>query len=387
MRGERIASVLGVAQLPIRTRQPEYTYADLLGRAARAAIDDAGLEPRDIDGVLLALAPVTVLGVDEPYFWAMAGLPGSARFLGRVHVLAASGFSAFRLACAYVAAGRAMRVLVIGADLADEVPNLAGAIGQLHDPFTERQVVRNAITTAAVQMSAYMQRNGLDEAAMAEVVVKNRANGVLNEYAQLRKAVTVEEVLASPVISWPVKRMDSSPRSSAAAALVVGPPEAGKVAAVGFGSIANGRNMGTRMVPSANSYLDGSDLAEAGRRAYAMAGIADPAREVGMAEVYVSFGILELLSIEALGLAGGGVAGSMMRDGHFRRDLTIPVNPSGGATCGSPISITGLIRVIECVLQLSGRAGGHQITPRAPNAVASAIGGSFQLHEVGVLQA
>ena len=63
---------------------------------------------------------------------------------------------------------------------------------------------------------------------MAEVVVKNRANGVLNQYAQLRKAVTVEEVLASPVISWPVKRMDSSPRSSAAAALVVGPPEAGK---------------------------------------------------------------------------------------------------------------------------------------------------------------
>ena len=76
-----------------------------------------------------------------------------------------------------------------------------------------------------------------------------------------------------------------------------------------------------------------------------------------------------------------------MRDGHFRRDSALPVNPSGGATCGSPISITGLIRVIEAVLQLSGRAGGHQITPRAPNAVVSAIGGSFQLHEVGVLQA
>lgn len=387
MSGERIASVLGVAQLPIRTRQPEYTYADLLGRAARVAIDDAGLEPADIDGVLLALAPVTVLGVDEPYFWALAGLPGAARFLGRVHVLAASGLSAFRLACAHVAAGRAKRVLVVGADLADEVPNLAGAIGQLHDPFTERQVVRNAITTAAVQMSAYMHRNGLDEAAMAAVVVKNRGNGVLNPFAQLRQAVTVEEVLASPVISWPVKRMDSSPRSSGAAAIVVGPPGDGKVGAIGFGSIANGRNMGTRMVPGANSYLDGSDLAEAGRRAYAMAGIADPAREVGLAEVYVSFGILELLSIEALSLAGGGVAGAMLRDGHFRLQSELPANPSGGATCGSPISITGLIRVIEAVLQLSGRAGGHQVAPQAPTAVVSAIGGSFQLHEVGVLQA
>jgi acetyl-CoA C-acetyltransferase len=385
--GKRIATVLGTAQLPIRTRQPNFTYADLLGRVAQAAIADAGVEPRDIDGVLLALAPVTVLGVDEPYFWALAGLPGTARFLGRVHVLAASGLTAFRLACAYIAAGRAKRVLVLGADLADEVPNLAGAIGQLHDPFTERQVVRTAITTAAVQMSAYMHRHDLDEAAMAEVIVKNRANGVLNQYAQLRQAVTLEEVLASPVISWPVKRMDGSPRSSGAAAVVVGPPGERGVAAVGFGSIANGRNMGTRMVPGANSYLDGSDLAEAGRRAYAVAGVTDPATQIGLAEVYVSFGILELLSIEALGLSGSGDAGAMMRDGHFRRESALPVNPSGGATCGSPISTTGLIRVIEAVLQLSGRASGHQISPNAPRAVVSAIGGSFQLHEVGVLQA
>src|SRR6185437_3157409 len=113
----------------------------------------------------------------------------------------------------------------------------------------------------------------------------------------------------------------------------------------------------------------------------------DPTRQVGMAEVYVSFGILELLSIEALGLADGGVAGTMMRDGHFRRSSALPVNPSGGATCGSPISITGLIRVIEAVLQLSGRAGAHQIETHAPNGVVSAIGGSFQLHEVGVLRA
>lgn len=383
------ALILGVAQVPMRTRLPDHTYADLVGRVSRLALEDAGVDDSDIDGIIFAQAPTTTLGIDEPHLWALAGLPGSNRFLGRVHIAAGSGLGAFRLACAYVAARRKRRVLVVAADLADEVPNLAGAIGQLHDPFTERQVTRNAITLAAVQMSAYMARHALDERDMAHVIVKNRANGVRNEFAQLRKSVTLDEVVDSPVIAWPIKRLDSSPRTSGAAAVVVGdaPVRTGRPTphACGFGFYASGRMTGTRMVPELDNYITGSDAAEAARRAYRAAGIADPGREIGLAEIYASFGIIEILGIEALDVCAGTPAPLLLRDGAFGRDSALPINPSGGATCGSPISATGLVRVVEAALQLRGDAGDRQVELKAPHAVVSAIGGAFQTHDVGVL--
>jgi len=384
----RIATVLGVAQLPMRTRLPQYTYADLLGRVAQSALADANVDARDVDGLILAMAPTTTLGVDEPHYWALAGLPGAARFLGRVHTLASSGLTAFRLACAHVGAGRARRVLVLAADLADESPDLVGAIQMFSDPFAPPSAPGGAASAHALQMSAYMAKNGLDERDMAHVVVKNRANGVDNEFAQLRQAITIEEVLASPVLAWPIKRLDASPRTSGAAAVLVGPAGEPGVAATGFGSFANHAMMGARMVPGVDeSFFDGSDLATAARRAYRVAGIDDPVEQIDLAEVYASFGILELLAIEALGLSAGGNAARMMGEGHFHRDARIPVNASGGATCGSPISGTGLIRVIEATLQLRGQAGARQIARPPRSAAVSAIGGLFQLQDVGILEA
>lgn len=386
-----LAHIIGVAQVPMRTRLPDYTYADLLGHVAYRALADAEVEARDVDGLILAMSPTTPLGLDEPQYWGIEGLPGADRFLGRVHVLAASGLAAFRMACGYVAAGRRKRVLVVSADLADEAPSLTGALGQLHDPFTDKQVVRNAIVSAATQMSAYMARHRIGEDVMAEVAVKNRANGVRNVFAQLRQAITVQDVLDSPVMSWPVKRLDSSPRSSGAAAVLVGdaPTRAARraVTATGFGSYAGGRFIGAGMVSGNSGYFDGAGLAEAAGRAYRGAGITDPAGEIGLAEVYASFGILELLSIEALRLNGKANAAVLVRDGHFHRDSNLPVNPSGGATCGSPISSTGLIRVIEAATQLRGEAGERQVELRVPRAAVSAIAGTFQTYEVGVLEA
>ena len=109
--------------------------------------------------------------------------------------------------------------------------------------------------------------------------------------------------------------------------------------------------------------------------------------DIDLAEVYASFGIIEVLSIEGMGLADGGCAARMIGEGEFHRDARLPVNASGGATCGTPISATGLIRVIEATLQLRGTAGGRQVARRPRRAAVSAIGGLFQLMEVGVLAA
>lgn len=385
---ENKAAVLGVAQVPMRTRLPETTWDQLLATVAMAAVEDAGLQPADIDGLLLAQAPTATLGVDEPHLWGIAGLPGSNRFLGRVHVAAASGLAAFRLATGYVKAGRRRNVLVVAADLADEGSSLRGALAQMHDPFTSGQAAINAITAAGLQASHYMAAHGVSERTMAGVVVKNRANGVLNPFAQLRKAISVDEVVESPVLSWPVKRMDSSPRTSGAAAIVVGAsadrPRA--VGICGFGSYHGGRTIGAQVVPGSTAYLDGSELAQAARRAYADADITDPASEIGLAEVYASFGIFELLSIEALGFCATGEAAGRIEAGEFHRSAALPVNASGGATCANPISASSLVRIVEATTQLRGEAGDRQVEMKAPRAVVSAIGGLFQTHEVGVLE-
>lgn len=383
----RLATVLGVAQVPMRTRLPQYTYADLLSIVAHGALADAGVDAKDVDGLILAMAPTTTLGVDEPQFWGADGLPGMHNFLGRVHMLAASGFVAFRLACAHVAAGRAKRLLVVSADLADESPDLIAAITMFSSPFAEKHYPNNATTAHAFEMAAYMVRNKLSERDMAHVVVKNRMNGIDNEYAQIRAPITVDEVLESPVLSWPIKRSDASPRTSGAAAVLIGPGSEKGVAATGFGSFANHPVSGARMVPGLDeSYLDAACMRKASAIAYKMAGVERPHEEIDIAEVYASFGIIELLSIEGMGLAGDGVAAAMIRDGHFHRDSRMPVNPSGGATCGSPISGTGLLRVIEATLQLRGTAGARQMTRTPRRAAVSAIGGLFQLQEVGVLE-
>ncbi len=385
------SAVLGVAQLPMRTRLPETTYADLLGQAASKAVADAGLDLDQIDGLLLAQAPTTTLGVDEPQYWGIAGLPGADKFLGRVHVAAASGLTALRLAAAHVKSGRLRNVLIVAADLADEAASLRGALGAMHDPFTSGQAPINAITAAALQTSYYMATHKASERTMASVAVKNRGNGALNPFAQLRKPVTVDEVIESPVLSWPIRRLDSSPRTSGAAAIVVGragdvgPKRAVRIA--GYGAFSGARSIGAQMVPGASSYLDGSDLTEAARRAYADAGIADPTAEIGMAEVYASFGIFELLSIEGLGLCGSGEAAPRIAAGEFQRTAPLPVNPSGGATCGNPISASGLVRIAEAVTQLRGEAGERQVELKAPRAIVTATGGLFQTHEVGVLEA
>ena len=155
----------------------------------------------------------------------------------------------------------------------------------------------------------------------------------------------------------------------------------------GYGSFAGGRTIGASMVPGANAYLDGSELKEAARRAYAGAGIERPEAEIGLAEVYASFSIFELMSIEALGFCGAGEAAGRIEAGEFHRDARLPVNASGGATCANPISATSLIRIAEATIQLRGEAGERQVELKAPRAVVSAIGGLFQIHEVGVLEA
>lgn len=383
--------ISGIAQLPMSTRLPDYTLANLASCVAHTAVADAGLDAVDIDSTLLGLAPSALAGVDRPEYWLADGLPAPSTLSGRVHTAAASGLSALRLAAAQVAAGKAEHVLVVAVDLADEAAALAQMVWQLLDPLTERSLPVNGITMAAIQANGFMALTGCTEADLALVPVKNRANGCRNPFAQLRKAVTVDDVMASAVLAHPIRLLDGSPRTSGGAAVVVSsraalPATAALITIAGLAARAGTYPMGARMVPEDNSYINGADLRAAATRAYRAAGISDPLTELDFAEIYASFGVIELISTEALGLAGTTGAVPLLRAGHFSPEGPMPINPSGGATCGNPISATGLIRAVEAVEQMRGTAGDRQLAATR-SSVVTAVGGAFQLHEVAVLSA
>ena len=116
-----------------------------------------------------------------------------------------------------------------------------------------------------------------------------------------------------------------------------------------------------------------------------MAGITDPRSEIDVVETYASFTPVEIHNAEALGLAEVGTAAKLFEEGFFDLNGEIPLNPSGGVICTNPISVTAMVRFAEAVLQVQGRAGGHQV-PGVETAVATGAGGSHQFFNVAVLE-
>jgi acetyl-CoA C-acetyltransferase len=223
---------------------------------------------------------------------------------------------------------------------------------------------------------------------MALVSVKNLGNARANPYAQRGREITVEDVLASQYISWPVKVFDTSPVSDGARAAIFASEGVTReldddpvwVRGIGRGADSYWY-MGRR-----NKDLGRLDYAYLGAKlAYEMAGIKDPAKEVHYAEPYDPFTYKELQHTEALGLCEEGGAGRFVREGHANRDGDLPTNASGGLLGeGNPIG-AGMSRFNWCWLQIKGRAGDCQVERDVDTAACTGWGGMYQYNATVVL--
>jgi acetyl-CoA C-acetyltransferase len=244
----------------------------------------------------------------------------------------------------------------------------------------------------ALSACRYMHKYGSTELDNARVAEKNRYHASLNPFAHLRDPVTVEEVMASRMVAWPLKLMDLCPASTGAAGVVLASEDwirrNGRSAAWirGIGQNTETFWMGDRVGSHAvGDHADAPALATAFQRAYDMAGLTDVRSQVHAAEVYAPFSSVELHVIEAAGLAARGEAPKHIANGEFRLGQGGPVvNPSGGTQCSNPIAVTGAIRVGEAATQVLGKAGDRQV-PDARVAIASAIGGDHQYYSTMVL--
>ncbi|MBV9249663.1 MAG: thiolase family protein, partial [Acetobacteraceae bacterium] len=262
------------------------------------------------------------------------------------------------------------------------------------DPSYERPLPLGTINMLAMSAVRYMDRYGMTEQDMALVTVKNRRHAALTPRAHLRKLVTIEDVMASRYISWPLKLLDCCPQSSGGAAMVLASERFIRdnhleaVWITGVGHAAETYWMGDRMgnKPTAE-HADAYALGRAFDKAYRMAGVTDPANQVHVAELYAPFSNTEFHSIDSARLVsrlGESIQG--LRDGEYQIGGRIPVNPSGGTLCTNAIAVTAMARVAEVALQVWGRAGACQVEG-AKLGVASGNGGDHQIFGAMVVEA
>jgi len=257
---------------------------------------------------------------------------------------------------------------------------------QVFDPFYLRPMGLDDITSAALQARRYMDKYGLKREQFAGVVVKNRANAMCNPYASEPAELTLDEVMGSRMLAYPLTELDMRPACDGACAMVLASERRAKelcenpVWITGIGGCYDGYYLGDREL------ADSKPLREAAQRAYEMAGISHPREELDVVEVSDNFSYQELMWCEGLGLCGPGEGGGLIDSGKTGRDGDIPVNPSGGAISGCPHTVVGMARIAEVALQLRGEAGERQIEGAGRGLAHAAMGPCGQFHQVMVLE-
>ncbi|MCW5574342.1 MAG: acetyl-CoA acetyltransferase [Steroidobacteraceae bacterium] len=356
----------------------------LMQEAFAECLDDAGLGADEIDAAWLGSCV-------EDLHVGRSGIPlAMALRLGNVPVtrvenFCATGTEAFRGAVYAVAAGASRIALAMGVEKLKDtgyggLPEFSfGAEADLWWPNL------TAPGTFALLADGYAARHGVAprdlRRAMAHVSVKSHANGLLSPKAHIRRAVTEQQVIDAPVIAAPLGLYDCCGVSDGAACAIVTTPEIARSLVAARRDVVLVKAIQIAASNGAEAGCGGWDASHfvttrvAAARAYAEAGVRDPAADVDVAEVHDCFSITELVTMEDLGFAQPGRAVHDVLDGAFDAAGRLPCQIDGGLKCfGHPIGASGLRMLYELHAQLLGRAGERQLA-RVDLGLAHNLGG------------
>ncbi len=385
--------IIGVGQSAFKPRRDDASYPDLVREAVAMGLADAGLSSDDIDAVVYSLSPDAMVGIGNAERIGVDAVCARSKPFLRINTGGSTGISSVAAAYYHLRSGLFDVVLTAGADKIGECGDSQTVLNKIWDPTYERQLPLGTINMLAMSAVRYMHKYGMTEEDMARVAVKNRHHASLNPNAHLRKEVSIEDVLQSRYIAWPIKLLDCCPQSSGGCALVLATESyihrrgIDAIWITGVGHCSETYYMGDRMGNKQTAdHADAFALKESFARAYRMAGIGDPQRQVDVAELYAPFTNTEFHAVEAAGLAPLGRSPAMLREGHFALGGATPVNASGGVLCTNAIAVTAMVRVAEIARQLSGKAGAHQVKG-ARVGIASGNGGDHQFFGTMVLEA
>jgi acetyl-CoA C-acetyltransferase len=383
----RKVAVVGAGMTKFMRRAQE-TGKELAWYASKMALDSCDLTLDDIDCVALGTAPDTFDGVHMKGEYLSDGAGAWGKPFMRNYVGGGTGvFSAIH-GWYHVASGLFETCLVVCEEkMSSCQPHPQGAFLTIFDHTTERPLKPNLLWIFALEMHRYMHTYGLAKEDIALVSVKNKRNAADHPCALLGDPnITVEDVLNSEVLAWPVQRLDVSPVSDGAVAVVLAAEHVAKritdkpvwIEGVGW-------SLDT-------AYWANRDLAYpryveyAARMAYKMAGLTEPRKQIHIVEPYDPFDYKELHHLEGLLLADRGKAPEMTALGITQRDGDMPVCPSGGLLgVGNPIAAAGLMKVAEIFWQLRGEAGKRQVPGQPQRGLAQAWGDLMQVGTVVIL--
>ena len=341
---------------------------DLMVDAFEDALADAGIDRKQIEAAWIgnALDDINVGNSALPLAHALRLQEIS---VSRVENMCATGTEALRAATYAVASGAVDFALALGVEKLKDTGygglplRTKGLANDLWMPYG------SAPGTFAQLAGAYTARHGVSaddlKRAMAHVSWKSHQNGALNPKAHLRKKISIDQILAAPMIADPLGLFDCCGVSDGAACAIVTTPDIarslGRDNPVTVKAIQLCASNGWEMQYGAWDGASVRNTLVAARRAYAEAGITDPRQDLSLTEVHDCFSITELVTMEDLGLSDEGRALFDILDGRYDAAGELPCQIDGGLKCfGHPVGASGLRMAYEVYLQLEGRAGERQ---------------------------
>ena len=370
---------------------PELIIALLMiVNVAAEALADAGVEPADVDEIVLGhfnggfvqqdFSASLVLQADE----RLRFVPAT-----RVENACATGSAALHHGLRSIAAKEARIVLVVGVEKMTELagPDIGNVLLKASYVKEEAEIDGGFAGVFAKITDLYFQRHGDQSDALARIAAKNHRNGVSNPYAQLRKDFGYEFCRnvseKNPYVAAPLKRTDCSLVSDGAAALVLTDVQNALAfpKAVAFRAAAQVNDflpMSRRDI----TLLEGCEMAW--KKAFSQSGLS--LDDLDTVETHDCFTIAELMEYEAMGLAPRGQGARVLAEGWTEKDGKLPVNPSGGLKAkGHPIGATGVSMHVLSAMQVTGNAGDMQVQGAEIAGVFN-MGGAAVANYVSILQ-
>jgi len=347
---------------------------DMVYEATSKALDDAGLKIQDIDAIIFGMAPEALDGINSMDKWCSCAAAARGKPFMRIHTGGATGGSAAIAAAYHVASGLFDVVLAVALERVGETPDAQRILNRIYDPILASDFALNIINVVAMGATRAMERLRFTEQHMAMISVKNHLNALNNPYAHLQIKISIEDVLKSPLVCWPFKLLDCCPRSDGACAVVFAcEKKARKLAPIP--AWINGMAAITDVITEGETGSSTGPSSEAAWKAYKMAGITDPKRQIQVVECYAPFSAMELMLYEGLGFCKPNEVAQLAESGFGEMTGKVPFTPSGGVMCSNPIGATALIRIAEAAIQIMQKGEKRQI-PNVQNVLATGAGGS-----------
>lgn len=351
-------AIVGIGATKLNPTSGDLSYREMIYEAATKAYSDASIEAKDVQSFVCCTEDFNEgTSISDEYAPDQLGA-----VLKPVQTIPGDGIQGLATGFMQIASGLFEIVVIEAHSKASNILYHDEILKFAFDPIYNREISKNPLFLAGLEMNRFLYVSKNTKEQCAEVVVRNKRNALDNPLAGYSANIKLEDVLNSPEVAYPLSKLDISETSDGAVVIVI----AGE-------KIAKKLNKKPVWIRGISWYSDTPtlELREMGEanyakisavKAYKMAGIKNPQKEIDFAEVDDTYSYKELQHLEATGLARKGRAGKLLQEGYFDRDGEIPVNISGGSLgCGDILEANGLYKVYELCLQLRGEAGKRQI--------------------------